>query len=805
MDTLPSRGSDAPRDGGSDFGTLLRALRLDRGLTQEELADRAGMSVRAVGSLERGHAIPRRDTAERLCAALGLDDEPRGRLVGVARTRWGTRQRTVMPGGLASEAAAGPTLPAPPASPSVPVAAVSQLPWDVPGLVGRDEEISRLLDAGARDCPGIWVIDGLGGVGKTALAVHVGHLLADRFPDGQFYLDLRGFDVRQPPVLPSAALSHFLHALGVDERRQPTAEDELGALFRSTLSGKGALVVLDNAASAEQARALLPGTAGCLVLITSRNLLSGLTARDGASRITLRSLDPGSATALLARIIGPELARRGPDAPGDLARLCGFLPLALRIAAERARMEGTSIASLMAGLAGERGRLDLLTTDDESTSVRAVFSWSYRGLEPRVAGFFRLLALHPGSHFTVQGAAVLAGTSDQEARHLMNRLVSAHLIERYAPDRFHFHDLMRDYAAERATADEPQAKLRASIRRLVHWYLAAAVAADRQISPHRYRAGLDDCATDHELPPLASYREAVDWCDAELDTLVATVRLASTWGEHGLAWRLAWAMVGYLDLRRPWDAWLTTHQIGLQAARKAGDALGEAAILTSLGLAYYYPRLFTEAEDCYQEAQRLWAQLGDRRGGANIINAIANIRLEMRRLDEAVELYEQALALSAVIGDRRCEGVVLSNLAEAYCELGRFAEVLQYAPAAIEAARDTRNQRAEVLSLCQLARAISATRGIAEADGHFSRAIELARAADDRHAEAWTLDYLGTALMQARRCMEALVAWQGALARFEELRDPQAVSVRARLSALQMPTLGRDPCRAASRAEQEAG
>ncbi len=773
---------DAPPGRGNGFGTLLRTLRLDRGLTQEELADSAGLSVRAVGDLERGRAFPHRDTVGRLCAALQLDDESRRQLTVLARTGWAARQRNGT-----SRGKAAPVPPARMPAPSMPLAAPAQLPWDVPGLVGRDGEIKQLLDATAGHPGGIWVIDGLGGVGKTALAVHVGHLVADRFPDGQLYLDLRGFGLQQPPVPPSAALSQFLHALGVGERRLPTATSELTAMFRSTLAGKRVLIVLDNAASSEQARALLPGAPGCLVLVTSRRRLSGLAARDGARRITLHSLDLGNAVALLTGITGPELTRREPGAVGDLARLCGFLPLALRIAGERARTEAVSLKSLIADLADERGRLDLLMTDDESTSVPAVFSWSYRALEPRAANLFRLLGLHPGPDFTVLVAAVLADTSTREARQVVGGLAGAHLIEQSGPDRYHFHDLMRVYAAERGAADEPRAKLDAAVRRLVRWYLAAAVAADRQISPQRYRPGLDEVAADHELPPLRSYREAVDWCDAELGNLVAAVRLAGTSGEHALAWRLAWAMVGYLDLRRPWDAWLTAHRTGLESARKARDRLGEAAILTSLGLAYYYPRLFAEAEDCYRQAQRLWRELSDRRGEAALLNAIANIRLETRELDTAVKLYLRALAVNRAIGDRRGEGVVLANLAETYCELGRFDKVLEYAPAAVEIARQTRNQRAEVLSLCQLARAIAAAGGITEAEGHFLRAIELARNADDRHGEAWTLDYLGTALVQAGRSEDGAVSWQRAAALFDGLRDPQATSLRSRLSSLAEP------------------
>jgi transcriptional regulator with XRE-family HTH domain len=291
----------------SGFGALLRTRRLDRGLTQEDLAERAGISVRAVGDLERGRTFPRRHTVGRLCEALQLDEETRQQLITLARTDWAARQR---PG-------ASPVKPAVLMTPEgplgLPLAVPAQLPWDVPGFVGRDPEIGRLL----ADPAGIWVIDGLAGIGKTALAVHVGHLLASRFPDGQLCLDLRGFDLRQPPVPPSAAIGYFLHALGMDQRL-PAIADKLTAMFRTAMAGRRMLVILDNAASTEQVSALLPGASECLVLVTSRHRLSGLAARHGARRITLHSLDSGHAVALLTGIAGPELTRHDQARPPNL-------------------------------------------------------------------------------------------------------------------------------------------------------------------------------------------------------------------------------------------------------------------------------------------------------------------------------------------------------------------------------------------------------------------------------------------------------------------------------------------------------
>ena len=761
------------------FGALLRACRLDAGLTQEELADHAGVSVRTIGDLERGRAVPHRHTVDRLSVALDLDDQSRQALATHVRTTRALRRPGTPPRPLewaVGEPSAREAAPPPRRRPA-------QLPHDIPDFLGRDAEIAQVRHAASGTSPGIWVLDGPGGCGKTALAVHLGHRVAGQFPDGQLYTDLRGFHLHQPPLSPAAVLSQFLRALDVDNHRIPTDPDELASMFRSILADRRVLVVLDNTASTEQVRALLPGAPGCLTLVTSRHRLSGLVARDGAHRLTLGAFDRKTAADLLASIIGAGRVSHEPEALAELARLSGCLPLALRITAERARTHLT-LRDLVAGLNDEQERLNLLATDDENTSVRAVFSWSYRALEPAAARLFRLLGLHPGRDFTALAAAALADQAQSEVRPLLAGLADRHLIERGDGGRYQFHDLMRAYATEQARIDEPRAELGRARQRLIGWYLAAAVAADRRLSPQRYRITLDSVTSEHELPGVRTYRDAVEWCDAELANLVATVQLASAVGEHTRAWQLSWALVGYFDLRRPWNAWLTTHKIALASARLCQDRLGEAAVLTSLGLAYYYPRRFAEADDCYQRAGTLWQQLGDRRGAALILNGTGNIYLETRRFDQAIDSYLQVLEVYRDLGDRRGEGVVLANLAETYCELGSFDHVLDYAARALEVNRETGNPRAEGFSLCHLGHAIAATRTGAAAEGYFRQAVEVGRGADDRHMQAWALDYFGTALYADGKPREAARAWHGAVAIFDALHDPRAVDLRSRLASL---------------------
>ncbi|HEV2347104.1 MAG TPA: tetratricopeptide repeat protein, partial [Actinocrinis sp.] len=616
-------------------------------------------------------------------------------------------------------------------------------------------------------------------------AVRFAHSVAHLYPDGNLYVDLRGFDVSQPPLPATTALGRFLRALGADPGRFDADADELAGAYRSVLSNRRMLIVLDNAASASQVRALLPGTAGCFVVVTSRRHLRGLVARDGARRITLGTLDRRAAIDLLVRTCGLE-AGHDAEPLGELAQLCGGLPLALRIAAERVE-DHAALLDLIKALDSGQATLDLLATDDADTGVRAVFSWTYRTLDPAAARLFRLVSVHPGRDFSLAAAAALAGRPIEATRRLMDRLVDCHLIELAAgPDRFRFHDLLRIYATELCVAQDD---VLAAAARLVAWYLATAVEADLLLSPQRFRASLDASTTAAE-PGLADYDDAVRWCDAECDNLVPVTALATSVGDDAAAWRLAWALAGYFDLRRSWEQWLGTHRIGLDAARRCGDEHGEAAILTSLGSAYYYPRRFHEADEYYRRAQRLWRELGERRGEAAILNAMGNLSLETRHLDAAVLRYDEALDVYRAIGDRRGEGVVLNNLAETYCEMGRFTDVLVIAPTAVALSRAAGNQRGEAMALCHLGRAVAATSTFAQAWTHFRQAIEVGERSADQHTQAWALDYLGRAALSHGDPAEAARCWYASAALFDEIRDVyQAAELRARLAGLAMARL----------------
>jgi transcriptional regulator with XRE-family HTH domain len=442
-------------DSPTIFGTELRRMRLAAGISLTGLAAQVHYSKGYLSKIETGdqaasHAVARQcdvvlDAGGALVALVPDDCRPRRK----------------------SAAKIGETNPVP-----------AQLPHDVCGFIGRESELAqleRLLD-GSRDGGVISTIDGAAGIGKTALAIRFGHRVADRFPDGQLYVNLRGFDPGRTPMTAAAALEHLLHGLwsgaGVGVWSQLTDLDDQSALYRSLLAGKRMLVVLDNAATADQIRPLLPGSPTCFVLVTSRERLGGLVARHGARRITLGPLAQRAALKLVADVVGPARIAAEPEAAVTLTRLCDYLPLALCIAAERVAVRPNStLAELTDQLVVEQERLDALTTNgDEAGSVRTVFSWSYHALASDARRMFRFLGLQPCLDINAPAAAALADITESEAGRLLDTLAEVHLLEQLAHDHYQFHDLLHVYAAERVSAEDPPTDHVDALRRLLSWY-----------------------------------------------------------------------------------------------------------------------------------------------------------------------------------------------------------------------------------------------------------------------------------------------------------------------------------------------
>ena len=413
-------------------------------------------------------------------------------------------------------------------------------------------------------------------------------MINQRFPDGQLYVNLRRYDA-STPLTPDAALERFLRALDVSPGAVPRDLEARAVLYRSLLAGRRMLVVLDNASSTGQVRPLLPGTRTCLALITSRNRLSGLVAREGVERLTLDVLTEPQAVALLRATINGYRTEDDSTAIAELAGLCARLPLALRVAAERASSRSrVPLADLIQDLRDESALWDMLSADgdEEADAVRTVFAWSYRVLSPDAARLFRLLGLHPGAELGSAAAAALAGIAGNRARHLLDVLVGGHMLEQIGRDRYQFHDLLRAYASDQLQIDEPPEQREAALLRLFEWYLhtaRAAVAASMYDDSRIPLAEPSDAITPGVFP---SHQAAVDWYELERANLTAVTIAANIAGHYQIAWKLPAVLRTVYEYRHPFDDWFRTGEIGLDAARRVGDKAGEATILHSLGKAH---------------------------------------------------------------------------------------------------------------------------------------------------------------------------------------------------------------------------
>src|SRR6266567_2006249 len=537
---------------------------------------------------------------------------------------------------------------------SVPLPVPRQLPPDVMYFTNREKYMAQLhawLDAPYQHIAPPEVIAGIGGVGKTSLAAHWAHQVRDRFPDGDLYVDLRGYHVERS-ISAEEALDQLLHALEVPTGRIPVGLDGKSALYRSILYDRRMLIILDNAATVEQIRPLLPGSPTCRVLVTSRSRLEGLTTREGAHRMPLDVLPPERAIDLLRQIAGEDRVQDDPAAAAELARYCGYLPLALRIAAERlVTSPYFSIADIVAQLADARERLNELGTDDEFTTVRSVFSWSYRALPPDLARMFRLLGLPAGPDISVGAAAALADVTDRQARQQLDKLVGAHLLQEIGPQRYRFHDLLRVYSSECAEADESETDRQDAVRRMLTWYLHAVDVASHAIAPHIFRIPFHLPGPVGRTPEFSDRLAALRWCDAEKPNLMSTPGQAADIGEHVLAWQLPVVFLEFLLVRRPFLEWIATHQIGLESARLSGDLPAQAWLQTSVSIAHRELMQYELALENLQRALVDWRTIGIRWAEAWALRDTGSIYRLLNRPDEAISVLLEALAIHTAEGD----------------------------------------------------------------------------------------------------------------------------------------------------------
>jgi tetratricopeptide (TPR) repeat protein len=528
---------------------------------------------------------------------------------------------------------------------------------------------------------------------------------------------------------------------------------------------------------------LLPGARACVVVVTSRSRMSGLVAREGAVRVSLDLLPEPEALALLRRIIGPMRVDAEPVAAASLARYCAYLPLALRIAAERvAARPRATLAALAGELVGERHRLDVLTADDdESTAVRGVFSWSYHALPPDAAAMFRLVGLNAGPDISTPCAAALTGNTVTKARRLLELLASVHLLEETAHDRYQFHDLLRAYAAERAETEEPRRKRETAVHRLLIWYLHTAVAADRVLFPERIRPSVGAPRPSLKTLAFSTHAEALEWCETERVSMVAATRQALEFGENAVAWQLPIILWGFFTLRKHRSDWITTHRIGLTAAERSRDQVGQAWIVNSLGEAYCDLGRFDEAIECFGRSLALHRETGQRWGEGLALASLGLAYFGLERFEEAADHHQRGLAIFREIGNRWLEALSLNNLGNAYRNLQRFEEAAEYHLRALAIFRELGNRWGEGRSLSNLASAYRGMGRLGEAIEYYDTALTVRRDIGDRHGEAETLHNLGETQHDAGQLDAAREAWNAALAIFDEIGDSQATKVRGLL------------------------
>jgi tetratricopeptide (TPR) repeat protein/transcriptional regulator with XRE-family HTH domain len=783
----------------SGFGRLLLEYRLGAGMTQEELAETSGLSTRAIANMERGRSRrPYRRNVLAVADALRLSAPQRELLV--------RESRSVPAASVPADSESGTA-----AAASV----ARQLPPAVSHFVGRASELAALTDwlEDCRDEGGTMVIAaiaGTAGAGKTGLATHWAHRAAPLFPDGQLYVNLCGYDPG-PPVTSTDALAGFLRALGVPGRAIPAGIGELANRYRSLLAGRRMLILLDNARDAGQVRPLLPGTAGCLTIVTSRDSLAGLVARDGARRIELDALPLPDAVSLLRELVGARV-EADPGAADMLAGLCCRLPLALRIAAELAiARPQVSLAELAAELADQQRQLDLLDAGgDQATAVQTVFSWSDRRLDPAEARAFRLLSLHPGPDIDAYAMAALTATTPQEASRQLSRLASAHLVQPTAGGRYGMHDLLRRYAADRAVTlgdrDEARARL---LDYLQHTAVRAEALCQRDIRSAaftRYR-----CA-DHAVPQFPDGDRARAWLRAERPTLLACLDQVTAEGQHARVVALTAGLAYMLRSDGPRAQVPARHAAAVEAARELGDrhaeahalmcladacgrtgghgaashALGQAreifrdldddlGVGSALVVLSWYQMLagdHQDAAEALREAHDIFRDLGDSRGVAGTLMKIGEVHRISGNLRDAAVAAAEAVAMFGHVGDStgRAHALLRLGLIQSATDSYKVAAESFAEALSIYRAASIRMGQANALLLLGEAQSVSGDHDLAL--HHLAAARDIFRDQGSRHGEAVTMLRLGEALTAVGNYDAAAPQLAEALATFRDLREP---------------------------------
>jgi len=676
-----------------------------------------------------------------------------------------------------------------------------QLPADVAGFTGRVDELALLHETlVTRDRTGpvvISAIDGAGGVGKSGLAIHAAHRVADAFPDGQLYVDLRGATEGLPPLEPVEVLGRFLRALGVAGTDIPSQEDEAAAWFRTQAAGRRLLVVLDNAVDEAQVRPLLPGTAGCGVLVTSRRTLAGLGT---ASHLRLDVLTPAEAGDLLGVLVGPDRVAAEPAAAGDVAQRCGYLPLALRIAGARlAARPRWPLAALADRLARERHRLDELEISD--LGVRASFAVSHRQLRPAEATAFATLGTWDGPDIGLPLAAHLLDVPDEVAERVLDRLVDASLLETSRPGRYRLHDLLRLYARERAEVALSEPGRMAALDRALHWYVATVwhtLALQRpgdprldRIEPEWLTGGLR----------FANTTEALSWLDAERGNLLAAATQAAGTSVAGAVPRLVPGMFVFFLQRGYWHECVRLNRTALGVAVRSGDRLAEAQVLSDLAGAYEFQGNPDDALDCLQRSLDIHQELDNPAGRAAILNNLGIFHSRQGRYAEALDYVQQSLAINLGLDNRNRQALNLDTLAALYARQRRYEEALDCYERSLPIHRELGGRWDEAKILNRAAEIYTRLHRYDDATACVEQSLAICDELDSRAGRASNLDVLGTIHQARHRYAEALDCHRRSVDIFRDLGQRQDEAEALHHASAALEALGRTDEAAAQRRE----
>jgi hypothetical protein len=749
-----------------DLGLALHALRhrharreVGKEFTYRELAARTGYSFQAIGEYFAGKVLASTERLDVLVTLMGASAGEQ-RIFATARDNIEERQRR----------SAATTLEPP-----------QQLPAANPKFVGRESELAALAQTlqqvHGMGGTAISVIEGMPGVGKTALAICWAHRVADQFPDGQLYVDLRGFDHAGQQVQAAEVLHYFLVAFHIPASRIPARLDQRAAKYRTMLAGKRVLIVLDNAYDSETIRTLLPGSSTCAAVVTSRNTLPRLIA-DGATLVLLDLLTTDEARRLLFRYLGCERVAGEPEAVDELIDRCGRLPLALTIVAARAATRPTSPLKAFCNELRDR-TLGAFATEDATTTLEAVFSWSYDHLADEAQRMFRLLGVHRGPDISVAAAASLAGMPRAEAHLLLTTLSHAHLVQEPVSERFAFHDLLRNYAAKLAHQTDNDTEIRLAVNRVLDHYLHTGHSAALLLNGTRPKLSLDPCSPGAVPEGFCDITEASAWFKAERSVLLAATTQAVDHGFDSHAWQIPWTLVDFLDRHGHWDDMTASHRPALLAAQRLDNLDGQARTHGALGRAYRRQGHYEEALVHFTILLDIFKQLGNTGGQARAHRSIAQIREDQGRNIVALHHAEQALRLTA---DPIGRAGALNQVGWYQAQLGNYELALDNCLDALNLYQkhsgDSHEQAAAWDSIGFIQHHL---KGYTEAIHCYTQAITLFDTAGDQYKKAETLLRLGETHQAAGRSEIAHDIWQQAWVILSNLGHPKADEAYAKI------------------------